>query len=126
VTVALQPDAYPELIQTFDACGYPVLDRVPGGWQPEAAPVLPATTPVRPVVQPLPGPAGRRRPHAWRGYASCRGSVRRPPRPGGAVRTGSRPAPGSAGCMRRGPHRRGCGSQTSFRPAWPTRSWKTG
>ena len=23
VTVALQPDAYPELIQTFDACGYP-------------------------------------------------------------------------------------------------------
>ena len=61
VTVALQPDAYPELIQTFDACGYPVLDRVPGGWQPEAAPVLPAANPVRPVVQPLPAQAGRRR-----------------------------------------------------------------
>jgi Helicase conserved C-terminal domain len=61
VTVALQPDAYPELIQTFDACGYPVLDRVPGGWQPQAAPVLPAATSVRPVVQPLPAPAGRRR-----------------------------------------------------------------
>jgi Helicase conserved C-terminal domain len=61
VTVALQPDAYPELIQTFDACGYPVLDRVPSGWQPEAVPVLPAATPVRPVVQPLPAQAGRRR-----------------------------------------------------------------
>ena len=45
----------------FDACGYPVLDRVPRGWQPEAAPVLPAADPVRPVVQPLPVPTGRRR-----------------------------------------------------------------
>jgi Helicase conserved C-terminal domain len=55
VTVALQPDAaYPELIQTFDACGYPVLDRVPAGWQPEAPPV-------RSVVQPLPAQAGKRR-----------------------------------------------------------------
>ena len=60
-TVALRPDAYPELVQTFDACGYPVLDRVPAGWQPEAAPVLPAATPARPVVQPLPVPTGRRR-----------------------------------------------------------------
>jgi hypothetical protein len=60
-TVVLRPDAYPGLIQTFDACGYPVLDRVPAGWQPEAAPVLPAATPVRPVVQPLPSPTGRRR-----------------------------------------------------------------
>src|SRR3989442_15167830 len=31
VTVELRTDTYPELIQTFDACGYPVLDRVPGG-----------------------------------------------------------------------------------------------
>jgi Helicase conserved C-terminal domain len=61
VTVELRPDAYPELVHTFDACGYPVLDRVPVGWQPEAAPVLPAATPVRPVVQPLPAPIGRRR-----------------------------------------------------------------
>ena len=60
-TVALRPDAYPELIQTFDACGYPVLDCVPGGWQPEAAPALPAARPARPVVQPLPVQTGRRR-----------------------------------------------------------------
>jgi hypothetical protein len=60
-TVALRPDAYPELVPTFDACGYPVLDRVPAGWQPEAAPVLPAANPVQPVVQPLPAPTGRRR-----------------------------------------------------------------
>jgi Helicase conserved C-terminal domain len=37
-TVALRPDAYPELVQTFDACGHPVLDRVPVGWQPSAPP----------------------------------------------------------------------------------------
>jgi hypothetical protein len=61
VTVELRPDAYPELVETFDACGYPVLDRVPRGWQPEAAPVLPAADLVRPVVQPLPVPTGRRR-----------------------------------------------------------------
>ena len=60
-TVVLRPDTYPALVQTFDACGYPVLDRVPAGWQPEAAPVLPAANPVRPVVQPLPAPTGRRR-----------------------------------------------------------------
>jgi hypothetical protein len=60
-TVALRPDAYPELIQTFDACGYPVLDRVPAGWQPEAASVLPAANPVRSVAQPLPASTGRRR-----------------------------------------------------------------
>jgi hypothetical protein len=60
-TVVLRPDAYPALIQTFDACGYPVLDRVPAGWQPEAAPVLPAATPVQPVMRPLPAPTGRRR-----------------------------------------------------------------
>jgi hypothetical protein len=63
-TVVLRLDTYPALVQTFDACGYPVLDRVPAGWQPEVAPVLPAANPVRPVVQPLPAPAGRRRtPH---------------------------------------------------------------
>ena len=27
-TVVLRPDTYPALVQTFDACGYPVLDRV--------------------------------------------------------------------------------------------------
>jgi hypothetical protein len=61
VTVALRPDAYPALVQTFDACGYPVLDRVPGGWQPESAPALPAARLARPVVQPLPVQTGRRR-----------------------------------------------------------------
>ena len=61
VTVELRTDAYPELVQTFDACGYPVLDRVPGGWQPETAPALPAANAVRPVVQPLPVQTGRRR-----------------------------------------------------------------
>jgi hypothetical protein len=60
-TVVLRPDAYPALIQTFDACGYPVLDRVPAEWQPEAIPVLPAANPVQPVVQTLPAPIGRRR-----------------------------------------------------------------
>jgi Helicase conserved C-terminal domain len=60
-TVALRPDAYPGLVSTFDACGYPVLDRVPAGWQPEATPVLPAANSVRSVVQPLPAQAGRRR-----------------------------------------------------------------
>src|SRR5215831_14014374 len=39
-TVALRPDTYPAVVPTFDACGYPVLDRVPApaGWQPEATP----------------------------------------------------------------------------------------
>ena len=37
VTVELRPDAYPELLQTFDACRYPVMDHVPTGWQPAAA-----------------------------------------------------------------------------------------
>jgi hypothetical protein len=60
-TVALRSDAYPELIQTFEACGYPVLDRVPAGWQPEATPALPAARPARPMVQPLPVQTGRRR-----------------------------------------------------------------
>jgi hypothetical protein len=60
-TVVLRPDTYPALVQTFDVCGYPVLDRVPEGWQPEAAPVLPAANPGRPVVQPLPASTGRRR-----------------------------------------------------------------
>ena len=49
-TVVLRPDAYPALVQTFDACGYPVLDRVPAGWQPEATPALPAARPARPMV----------------------------------------------------------------------------
>jgi hypothetical protein len=60
-TVALRTDAYPELVHTFDACGYPVLDRVPAGWQPDAAPALPAARSARPVVQPLPVQTGRRR-----------------------------------------------------------------
>ena len=60
-TVVLRPDTYPELVETFDACGYPVLDRVPAGGQLEAAPGLLAANPVRPVVQPLPAPPGRRR-----------------------------------------------------------------
>lgn len=60
-TVVLRPDAYPELVQTFDACGYPVLDRVPAGWQPEVAPALSAARPTRPVVQPQLVQTGRRR-----------------------------------------------------------------
>ncbi len=61
VTVALRPDTYPEVVQTFDACGYPVLDRVPGGWQPDAVQTLPAARPAHPVVQPLPVQTGRQR-----------------------------------------------------------------
>jgi Helicase conserved C-terminal domain len=36
-TAALRAEAYPELIATFDACRYPVLDHVPSDWTPEAA-----------------------------------------------------------------------------------------
>jgi hypothetical protein len=63
VTVELQPDAYPELVPTFDACHYPVLDRVPAGWQPSAAPMPPAAGPARPVapLSSLPVRTGRRR-----------------------------------------------------------------
>jgi hypothetical protein len=61
VTVELRPDAYPELLQTFDACRYPVMDHVPTGWQPEVAPALPAARPARPAVQPLPVQTGRQR-----------------------------------------------------------------
>jgi Helicase conserved C-terminal domain len=60
-TVALRPDAYPELVQTFDACGHPVLDRVPVGWQPSAPPAPAAARPARLGGQPLPVPPGRRR-----------------------------------------------------------------
>jgi len=36
----LRAEAYPELIATFDACRYPMLDHVPSGWTPdEASPV---------------------------------------------------------------------------------------
>ena len=105
-TVALRPDAYPELVQTFDACGHPVLDRVPVGWQPSAPSSFPPRQP------------------AWRGCAGCRGSVRRPPKPGGHARTGHSPPPGSAGCMRSGPPRRGSGHRTRLMSAWPARSWK--
>jgi hypothetical protein len=63
VTVELRTDAYAELVHTFDACGYPVLDRVPAGRKPAEAPALPAARPARTVVQPLPLPVptgGRR------------------------------------------------------------------
>ena len=36
-TAELRAEAYPELVATFDACRYPVLDHVPSGWTPEAA-----------------------------------------------------------------------------------------
>jgi hypothetical protein len=40
-SAALRAEAYPELIATFDACRYPVLDHIPSGWRPEeASPVL--------------------------------------------------------------------------------------
>jgi len=41
-TAELRAEAYPELIATFDACRYPVLDHVPSGWTPEAASPVPA------------------------------------------------------------------------------------
>jgi hypothetical protein len=83
-TVTLRPDAYPALVQTFDACGHPVLDRVPGGWQPEAAPVLLAARPAQPVVQPLPAQTGRRRAARVEG-------LRRLPRPCQATTQAGRP-----------------------------------
>jgi hypothetical protein len=44
-TAALRAEAYPELIATFDACRYPVLDHVPSDWTPDA--VLPVPAPRR-------------------------------------------------------------------------------
>jgi hypothetical protein len=41
-TLALRADTYPELIQTFDAYYYPVLDRVPPGWSLGSPSVAPA------------------------------------------------------------------------------------
>jgi hypothetical protein len=41
-TAALRAEAYPELIATFDACRYPVLDHVPSDWTPDAALPVPA------------------------------------------------------------------------------------
>ena len=32
--VELQAEAYPDLIATFDACGYPILDQTPTDWAP--------------------------------------------------------------------------------------------
>src|SRR6266849_367990 len=46
-TAALRADAYPELVQTFDACGYPVLVHVPEGYTPDATPALPVARPVQ-------------------------------------------------------------------------------
>lgn len=37
-TLELRADTYPEVIQTFDACQYPVLDRVRQGWNTLAPP----------------------------------------------------------------------------------------
>ena len=51
-TVELHADGYPALVQTFDACSYPVMDRVPPGWKPGAVPVPPAIRSVRPTVLP--------------------------------------------------------------------------
>src|SRR5919108_5923959 len=59
-TVVLRPDAYPALVQTFDACGHPVLDRVPGEWQPDAASALLAARPGRAPQKPRTAHAGRR------------------------------------------------------------------
>jgi hypothetical protein len=62
-TVELRPATYPELVHTFDDCGYPVLDRVPAEWKPDEVSALPAASPARSVVQALPLPVqtgGRR------------------------------------------------------------------
>jgi Helicase conserved C-terminal domain len=37
-TLELRGDSYPEVVQTFDACQYPVMDRVQEGWNTLAAP----------------------------------------------------------------------------------------
>ncbi len=65
----LRAEAYPELIDTFDACRYPVLDHVPSGWRPDEA-------------SPVPGP--RRLPAPPRASVTPR-SKRRPHRSGGAA-----------------------------------------
>ena len=60
-TVVLRPDAYPELVADLRCLWLsrlgPRARRVAAGGRP----VLPAANPVRPVVQPLPVPTGRRR-----------------------------------------------------------------
>lgn len=61
-TVELRTDAYPDLVQSFDDCGYPVLDRVPAGWKPGEAPAPAAVRQARPVTPPpLPVQTGVRR-----------------------------------------------------------------
>lgn len=56
-TAELRAEAYPDLLETFDACRYPVMDHVPEGWQPGAAPPLPVSHQARPVAQPPARPA---------------------------------------------------------------------
>jgi hypothetical protein len=73
-TLELRADTYPEVVQTFDACHYSVLDRVQEGWNTSAPPA-----------------------------AASQGHGRRPLRLDGHVKTGHGPLPRSAGSMRIGP-----------------------
>ena len=75
-TAELRAEAYPDLLETFDACRYPVMDRVPKGWQPGAALALPVSHQARPVAQPPSRPA---KPRARRAAAAQ--WRRRPPQP---------------------------------------------
>lgn len=51
-TIELHGHAYPALMQTFDACRYPLMDRVPPGWQPGAGVASPPVRSIRPTVLP--------------------------------------------------------------------------
>jgi len=41
-TLELRTDTYPEVLQTFDACQYPFLDRVQAGWNTSVPPSAPS------------------------------------------------------------------------------------
>ena len=62
-TVELRADAYPALVQTFDACRAPILDRVPTAWHPGVASPSPVSRQPRSGAQTSPRPvqAGGRR-----------------------------------------------------------------
>jgi hypothetical protein len=51
MTLALREDSYPAVVQTFDACQYPVMDRVQEGWNTLAPPLATAHRPGRRSAQ---------------------------------------------------------------------------
>ena len=100
-TVELQADDYPALVQTFDACSYPVMDRVPPGWKPGAVPVPPSIRSVRPTRLPARAAMSQEQRWStpWDSYVGSLDSARRPPGSGGNAKIGSNLPRVTVGCM---------------------------